>query len=160
MTTISLKKRARTDWLVVHCSATRAAADIGAADIRRWHLEKGWADIGYHYVIRRDGTLETGRAEDSVGAHVKGFNQVSLGICLVGGLAPGGAPENNYTPEQFASLRALLTELKRRYPKAGIRGHRDFSPDRNGDDQITPNEFIKACPCFDITEWLERNPLG
>ncbi|WP_263264296.1 N-acetylmuramoyl-L-alanine amidase [Pseudomonas sp. RIT-PI-S] len=160
MTTIALKTRSRTDWLIVHCSATRASATVRAADIRRWHLAQGWADIGYHYVICRDGTLETGRPEGAVGSHVRGFNQASVGICLVGGLDPNGKPENNFTSEQFACLHTLLGDLKGRYPGAQIRGHRDFSPDRNGDGKITPNEFIKACPCFDVTQWLASHPLS
>lgn len=160
MTTINFKQRTRTDWLVVHCSATRAAQDIGATDIRRWHLGRGWADIGYHYVIRRDGGIETGRPEDSAGAHVKGFNSTSVGICLVGGLNTDGKPENNFTPAQFSSLAKLLGQLKRRYPKAHVRGHRDFSPDLNKDGTITPNEFMKVCPCFDVQAWFATNPLG
>lgn len=159
MTIISLKQRSRTDWLVVHCSATRASAPVSASDIRRWHLNQGWADIGYHYVIGRAGELETGRSEGTVGSHVKGFNQASVGICLLGGLDAAGKPENNFTREQFASLHTLLTELKQRYPNATIRGHRDFSPDLNNDGRITSNEFMKACPCFDVAQWLAANPL-
>lgn len=159
MTTVSFKQRHRTDWLVVHCSATRASAAVSAKDIRRWHLDQGWADIGYHYVICRDGTLETGRPESAVGSHVRGFNQASVGICLVGGLDPQGKPENNFTQAQFATLHKLLNALKERYPAAHIRGHRDFSPDLNNDGRITPNEFSKACPCFDVSQWVAVNPL-
>jgi N-acetylmuramoyl-L-alanine amidase len=159
MTTITLKQRHRTDWLVVHCSATRAATAVRAADIRRWHLDRGWADIGYHYVICRDGTVETGRPEHTVGAHVQGFNSASVGICLVGGLDTEGKPENNFTPAQFSSLGTLLGQLMRRYPAARVRGHRDFSPDLNNDGKLTPNEFFKACPCFDVQAWLAANPL-
>lgn len=160
MTTITLKQRSRTDWLVVHCAATAPDAQVRAADIRRWHLAKGWSDIGYHYVIGRDGVLEPGRPENAVGAHVRGFNQVSLGICLIGGVDAQGKPENNFTAAQFTRLHELLSELKKRYPNAGIRGHRDFSPDLNGDGRITPEEFIKACPCFDVAQWLAGNPLS
>ncbi|WP_225774894.1 N-acetylmuramoyl-L-alanine amidase [Pseudomonas sp. Marseille-Q5115] len=159
MTTISLKQRSRTDWLVVHCSATRAAAMVRASDIRAWHLSQGWADIGYHYVICRDGSVDRGRDESTVGSHVKGFNQASVGICLVGGLDAAGKPENNFTPAQFASLHRLLAELKGRYPGATVRGHRDFSPDLDGNGRITPNEFSKACPCFDVAQWLAAHPL-
>lgn len=159
MTNITFKPRSCTDWLVVHCSATRASASVCAADIRRWHLARGWVDIGYHYVICRDGTVETGRAESAAGAHVRGFNHASIGICLVGGLDADGKPENNFTDEQFAQLHTLLGELKARYPNAEIRGHRDFSPDLNKDGRITANEFYKACPCFDVREWLGSHPL-
>jgi hypothetical protein len=82
-----MTNRSKTNWIVLHCSATRASqVNIGAKDIRRWHKDKGWADIGYHYVIKRDGTLEKGRALDAVGAHVEGHNSDSVGVCLVGGL--------------------------------------------------------------------------
>ncbi|WP_040260856.1 N-acetylmuramoyl-L-alanine amidase [Pseudomonas massiliensis] len=160
MTNVTFKQRSRTDWLVVHCAATSPDAQVRASDIRRWHLAKGWSDIGYHYVIGRDGVVEPGRPEAAVGAHVRGFNQVSLGICLIGGVDAKGRPENNFTTAQFASLHALLGELKARYPKARIQGHRDFSPDRNGDGRITPDEFIKACPCFDVGHWLAAYPLA
>lgn len=103
--------RPATNLLVVHCAATKARMDIGAAEIRRWHKEKGWADIGYHYVIRRNGVLEVGRDESTVGAHAVGHNARSIGICLVGGIDEQGHAENNFTPAQFAALRRLLVRL-------------------------------------------------
>lgn len=118
--------------------------DIGAEEIRRWHLRRGWFDIGYHYVIRRNGKIEKGREDDVPGAHARGFNHLSLGICLVGGVAEDKkTPENNFTPEQFDSLASLLTGLKFDYPDAEIVGHRDL-----------PN-VTKACPSFDVKEWLD-----
>lgn len=138
------KKRDRTDFICVHCSAT-ANQNIGAADIDRWHRKQGWAAIGYHYVIRRDGTVEEGRDVDVVGAHVSGFNSTSVGICMVGGVDANDhtKAKNNFTPEQFASLKQLLIDLKVKYPKAKIQGHRDF-----------PN-VKKACPSFDVAAWLK-----
>lgn len=131
------------DLIVVHCSATRATDDIGAKDIDRWHKQRGWFEIGYHYVIRRDGTIEKGRPDDKPGAHARGYNHKSLGICLAGGVAPNGkTPENNFTPHQFASLATLLKQLKAKHPNAEILGHRDL-PGVN-----------KACPSFDVREWL------
>lgn len=141
--------------LVVHCSATRATSDIGASTIRQWHKRQGWIDIGYHYVIKRDGTVEKGRPDDRPGAHVSGHNGDSLGICMVGGVAPDGkTAENNFTPVQFTALGALLDSLKASHPKARICGHRDLSPDKNGDGKVTSNEWLKQCPSFDVAEWL------
>lgn len=139
----------RIDYLVVHCSATPAALDIGAAEIRKWHRERGWRDIGYHYVIRRDGTVETGRPETTPGAHEPKVNRSSVAVCLVGGSPPSGTPaarkglgENNFTPAQFEALAALLGVLRKKYPKAEILGHRDIPGVR------------KACPSFDVKSWL------
>ncbi len=139
--------------LVVHCSATRASMDIGIGTLRRWHQELGWRDVGYHYAIRRDGTVEPGRPEAQVGSHVRGHNANSIGVCLVGGVGDDGKPANNFTPAQMAALRNLLTELLGRYPGARICGHRDLSPDKNGDGKITPNEWVKACPSFAVADW-------
>ncbi|MFJ3470080.1 N-acetylmuramoyl-L-alanine amidase [Pseudomonas sp. NPDC090203] len=146
--------RIATHWLVVHCSATAPSQDIGAREITQWHIQRGFDTLGYHYVIRRDGSLETGRPENAIGAHVKGHNAKSVGVCLVGGVNRSGQPENNFTDRQFATLRRLLDQLQSRYPKARVLGHRDLSPDLNGDGKITPDEFIKACPSFDVSAWL------
>lgn len=139
------KKREKTDFIAIHCSATSSKQNIGAKDIDKWHRAKGWACIGYHYVIRRDGTVEEGREETVVGAHVQGWNEVSLGICMVGGVNADdiNKAENNFTEAQFSSLKKLLVDLKTRYPKAKIQGHRDF-PD-----------VKKACPSFSVAEWLK-----
>lgn len=138
--------RKSTNWLVIHCSATRAIQDVGAADIRRWHRAQGWADIGYHYVIRRSGKVEAGRPLETIGSHVKGRNADSVGICLAGGLNNDTfKPENNYTPQQWESLIILLKRLLVKYPKAKVRGHRDF-----------PNVH-KACPCFNAIPWAKKN---
>jgi N-acetylmuramoyl-L-alanine amidase len=129
-------------FLVVHCSASPPNARVNASVIDRWHRERGFRKIGYHYVINRDGGVEVGRARDEVGAHAEGFNNSSLGICLVGGVDTKGAPENNFTKPQFASLTRLLTALRKDYPAAEVLGHRDL-----------PN-VKKACPSFDVSEWL------
>ncbi|MBN9346632.1 MAG: N-acetylmuramoyl-L-alanine amidase [Devosia sp.] len=151
---MTTKNRASTDWLVVHCSATPGTMDIGRAEIDRWHRQKGWLMIGYHFVIRRNGKVEIGRPVDTIGAHVEGHNSVSIGICMVGGTDAKGAPEDNFTSAQYAALAELLRDLKAKYPRANICGHRDFSPDKNKDGKITPNEFVKACPSFDVHDWL------
>lgn len=145
--TSNTKKRLNTNYIAVHCSATSPKQDIGAADIDKWHRQKGWACIGYHYVIRRDGKVETGRDESVVGAHVQNFNHDSVGICMVGGIDATGKSENNFTPAQFNSLKTLLKDLKKRYPKAIIQGHRDFP------------EVNKDCPCFDVKSWVKANSV-
>ncbi len=151
----TLKDRDSTDLIVVHCSATNASADIGVRDITQWHIKRGFDTVGYHYVIRRTGELENGRPEHTIGAHVRGHNANSIGICLAGGVDTNNQPENNFTSAQFATLQALLSRLKARYPQARILGHRDLSPDKNADGKITPNEFIKACPSFDVAQWFK-----
>ncbi len=134
-------KRSSTSYIVVHCSATKVQLDIGAEDIRMWHRDQGWSDIGYHYVIRRDGKVENGRAEDAVGSGVKGFNHNSVHICLVGGLDRSGKAEANYTTEQWQSLQELVSRLKEEYPMTTVQGHRDFPG------------VTKDCPCFDVKHW-------
>lgn len=148
-----LKDREGTDLLVVHCSASGPTLDIGVIDIDRWHRQRGFDAVGYHYVIVRDGGLQRGRRESEIGAHVKGHNSRSIGICLVGGVDAGNRAQNNFTAPQFDTLKQLLATLKKRYPQARILGHRDLSPDLNGDGRITANEFLKDCPCFDVGAW-------
>lgn len=145
--------RKRTDLIVVHVSATPPDRDIGAQEIDEMHRARGWRGIGYHYVIRRDGRVEQGRPENQVGAHVAGWNSVSLGVCLVGGVDADGRPQDSRTAAQTAALEKLLRALVGRYPGATICGHRDLSPDRDGDGAIEPHEYLKACPCFDVIPW-------
>lgn len=143
------KKRTKTDYIVIHCSATGDNMDIGAADIDKWHRKNGWACIGYHYVIRRDGDVEEGRAVDVIGAHVAGYNEHSVAICMVGGVDANDVSKakNNFTEAQFTSLKSLLTVLKMKYPNAKIQGHRDFPGVK------------KACPSFDVAAWLKDNNM-
>jgi len=131
--------------VVVHCSDTPPNMDIGVTEIRKWHKDKGWSDIGYHYVIRRSGSLEFGRdldgdgeVEDEIGAHVYGHNRGTLGICLIGGM--GGC---NFTFAQYLTLAGLLKDIKARYrlDKSDIVGHRDL------DDS-------KECPTFDVRSFI------
>lgn len=139
--------------LVVHCSATPADRDIGVAEIRAMHRARGWKDVGYHYVIRRDGRVEKGRPDTVMGAHVAGHNDGSLGICLVGGVKPDMTAETNFTQAQYAALGQLLTTLTQRYPAARVCGHRDLSPDRNGNGRVERGEWVKDCPTFDVAPW-------
>ena len=156
MTAFALRKL--TLYIVVHCSATHPDMDIGVTELRKWHLARGFADIGYHYVIRRDGRMEAGRIpDDCIGAHVMGFNYCSVGVCMVGGIDKQGKAENNFMAAQFSTLRMQLRELSAKYPQAVILGHRDLSPDVDGDGIIEHREFIKECPCFDAIEWAKQN---
>lgn len=126
-------------YLIVHCSATAEGRDFRAKDIDAWHRKQGWAEIGYHYVIDLDGTIEKGRDESKAGAHCLGYNSKSLGICYIGGLAKDGeTPKDTRTDAQKAVLIKLLKELKAKYPNAKIIGHNQFAK--------------KACPCFNATE--------
>lgn len=128
----------RITGVIVHCSATPAGRDVTVADIRRWHKgERGFADIGYHFVVRLDGRVECGRPLAQPGAHCRGHNGSSVGVCYVGGIGSDGRPADTRTPAQREALTVLLTALRRRFPGAVIRGHRDFAP--------------KACPCFNAT---------
>lgn len=150
-------KASNIDAIVVHCSATREGQDVRAADIRKWHLERGFADIGYNYVIDLDGTVETGRPLSRDGAHCntagtsgKSYNKHSIGICYVGGLDKNGNAKDTRTEAQKEALRVLVERLMDQYPIIEVIGHRDASPDVNGDGEITQNEWIKECPCFNV----------
>lgn len=125
--------------IIVHCTATPEGKDVTIGQIRNIHMQQnGWSDIGYHYVIYRDGSIHEGRKEEIAGAHCSGHNTISIGVCYVGGLAADGkTPKDTRTPWQIASLKYLLELLKKKYPNAKIYGHRDFAN--------------KACPSFDAT---------
>jgi N-acetylmuramoyl-L-alanine amidase len=133
-------------YIVVHCSASKPTQKVDAAVIDRWHRQRGFRKIGYHYVINRDGVVELGRMLDEAGAHAYGFNDCSVGICLVGGINAAGKAENNFTPAQFEELKAKLEELLVKFPKAQIVGHRDLPGVK------------KDCPSFDVrTWWAQEN---
>lgn len=149
------KQRERTDYIVFHCSATPPSQDIGAQEINGMHLARGWSGIGYHYVVRRNGDIELGRPLWAVGAHVKGFNTNSVAVCWVGGVNEDGEPEDNRTPVQKEIMAGIAIALKLTYREAQLKGHRDFSPDVDGDGEIEEWEWMKACPCFDVEEWWE-----
>ena len=153
--TLKRSKRKITD-IVVHCTASREGQTMTVEQIRAEHRRNGWADIGYHYVIGLRGERWNGRDVDLVGAHVSGHNAHSIGIAYVGGLENRpGVPysclkaKDTRTPEQKAALLSLLMDLRKLYPSARISGHRDFSPDRDGNGILTPDEWVKQCPSFD-----------
>jgi len=130
----------KINYIIIHCSATKAGRDFHASDIDRWHKERGWDGIGYHQVVDLDGTVEPGRPESKAGAHCKGHNADSIGICYIGGLDKNGNPADTRTELQKAALAGLVAGYKSRFPNAKVVGHRDM-----------PNVH-KACPCFNAKE--------
>ncbi len=154
------RERPDTDYIVVHCSATPPSADIGLKEITalhagpkgtyvEWNGEQiecfGWEAEGYHHIIRRNGALESGRPTLTIGAHAKGYNSKSVGICLVGGIQEGDiyAPDANFTKNQYATLERVVKQSKRLYHFAEVLGHRDLPGVK------------KACPCFDVRAWWD-----
>lgn len=141
-----MRRKNGTDTLIIHCSATPPNWDQGAAGIDRMHRQRGFSKIGYHWVIRRDGTAEPGRAEHVTGSHCRdqGMNHRSIGICLIGGVDKNLKAEDNFTPPQWERLGSLVNEVLIRYPTIKqICGHRDVKDVR------------KECPCFDVRQWLK-----
>ena len=148
------------DSIIIHCSATKAGQDLKAKDIDRMHRARGFNTIGYHYVIDLDGTVEQGRPLNVEGAHcnTKGFsgisyNKHSIGVCYIGGLDKNGNPADTRTEAQKKAFIELLSTLCQKYKILEILGHRDTSPDLNDDGIVEPKEWIKMCPCFDVTEF-------
>lgn len=135
---LSVNKR-NIKEIIVHCSATPEGKDFTVADIKRWHLARGFSDIGYHYVIYRDGSIHTGRDESIIGAHCTGHNTNSIGVCYIGGCVSNGkTPKDTRTEAQKVSLLKLLSELKKKYPEAKVYPHYKFA--------------AKACPSFNAEE--------
>lgn len=139
-------------YIVLHCSATRSTQDYSPEALERDHRGRGFRGIGYHYYVRRSGEVIPCRPLDQIGAHVRGYNACSWGVCYEGGLDSAGRPADTRTPEQRASLLRLLRQLKDYAPQAYILGHRDLSPDRNGDGRITSEEWLKSCPCLEAED--------
>lgn len=127
----------KIDEIIVHCSATRVGQRCTLQDIDSWHRQRGFNCIGYHYLIYEDGTVVKGRPEEIIGAHAKGHNAHSIGVCYIGGLNSEGVPTDTRSQAQRRSLRNLIADLKCRYPIAVVHSHRDFA--------------VKECPCFDAT---------
>ena len=136
--------------IIIHCSDTPKNMDIGATEIRQWHVnDNGWSDIGYNAIVRRSGLIEAGRDLDDdgdfleeVGAHARGHNANSIGICLIGGRSSGvKSAEFNFSHKQMCALHDFLVGLLKRCPNAVVIGHRDIDPG-------------KACPSFDASTWF------
>jgi N-acetylmuramoyl-L-alanine amidase len=132
--------------IIIHCSATPEGKDYTVDTIRKWHKQKGYSDIGYHYVIYRDGSIMKGRPLEKIGAHTVGYNTGSIGICYIGGLAKDcKTPKDTRTKEQKESLLKLVHSLKEQFPNATIHGHNEFA--------------AKACPSFNVQDWYKKEYL-
>lgn len=132
---VSVPSARRIDEIIIHCSATPEGKDFSVDDIRRWHLARNFSDIGYHYVIYRDGSVHPGRPMAQVGAHCTGHNSRSIGVCYIGGCSSDGVtPKDTRTPEQRTALVNLVASLRKKYPAASVHGHNEFA--------------AKACPSF------------
>lgn len=132
--------------IIIHCSATPEGKDYTVDTIRKWHKQKGYSDIGYHYVIYRDGSIMKGRPLEKIGAHTVGYNTGSIGICYIGGLAKDcKTPKDTRTKEQKESLLKLVHSLKEQFPNATMHGHNEFA--------------AKACPSFNVQEWYKKEYL-
>lgn len=126
------------DKIIIHCSATPEGRDVSVDTIRQWHLERGWSDIGYHFIIYLDGTVVIGRPVERAGAHVKGHNKRSIGVCYIGGVDSSMNAKDTRTDAQKESLRNLIEDLMFEYPLATLHGHNEFSS--------------KACPSFIVRD--------
>ncbi len=123
--------------IIVHCTATPEGKDFTVEDIRRWHKEQGFSDVGYHVIVYRDGSIHPGRPLDQVGAHCRGHNAQSIGVCYVGGLdSTGVKPKDTRTQAQRTALRQVVSLFEALFPKAHTYGHNNFA--------------AKACPCFNV----------
>tara|TARA_R110002020_G_scaffold461823_4_gene680997 strand:+ start:1452 stop:1871 length:420 start_codon:yes stop_codon:yes gene_type:complete len=133
----------KINQIIIHCSYTRPSQGVSIEDIKRWHVqENGWREIGYHYVIERDSSIARGRQESEIGAHARGSNDDSLGVCLVGGMSEDGSPEFNYTQGQMMALNSLIHAIKSDHGKGVlISGHNEH--DNN-----------KSCPCFNVNSYF------
>jgi N-acetyl-anhydromuramyl-L-alanine amidase AmpD len=144
---------AKISDITIHCSATPRGRNDLAATISAWDTKK-FGQVSYHYVIQLDGSLVQTLRHDQRGAHVGGHNTGNIGICYVGGLEKDGkTAADTRTDAQKATMAQLLQALKKAFPKARIRGHRDWSPDTNGNGKVDKWEWLKSCPCFDVTAW-------
>ena len=141
-----MDKRTTTDTIVIHCTQTPKDMEVDVEKVTQWHKDRGFDTIGYHYLIKRDGTLQVGRDEDVVGAHAVAGNGTSVGVALVGGGTADMGWENNFNSEQFDTLKSIILKLKDKYDIEKIIGH--YQVDGN-----------KECPSFDVPGWLEENGL-
>ena len=144
----------KIDLIVIHCSATREDRPFTEHDLDTAHRLRGFDGIGYHFYVRRNGDIKSTRTVERVGAHARGYNAHSIGICYEGGLDCNGHPADTRTPEQKSALRLLVHQLLKRFRNSYVCGHRDLSPDLNGNGVIEPEEWVKVCPCFEVGKEL------
>ena len=144
------------ELIVIHCSATKINRDFTARDVDTAHRYLGYSRWGYHYYIRKSGRIERMRPEQDIGAHCYGHNRESIGVCYEGGMDENGKAADTRTIQQTIAMHELVRQLWTRYPQARVVGHRDLSPDLNGNGIIEKFERIKECPCFDAIPEFER----
>jgi len=144
-----MRKSRNINLIVVHCTATPVNRDYTPEMLERDHKERGFNSAGYNFYIRKSGQRVALRPLHLIPAHVTGFNRESIGIVYEGGLDAKGKPADTRTQQQKDAIVALLKELVLIYNDAEICGHRDLSPDKDGDGVVEPHEWIKMCPCFD-----------
>jgi len=142
----------KINLIVIHCSATREDKTFTERDVDTAHQARGFRCAGYHFYIRKDGAIKSMRPLQEEGAHALGYNAHSIGICYEGGLDRNGKPADTRTPEQKHSLRVLVLTMLKDFPDSRVVGHRDLSPDRNGDGVIESSEWVKFCPGFEVKE--------
>lgn len=154
------KTATRNIWgIIIHCTASKEGQEMTVAQIDKIHRKNGWAGIGYHFLIHLDGRIEDGRDINKIGAHTGGYNTGTIGICYVGGLDKNGKPKDTRTAAQKNSLYILVKTLMEKYPIKSVKGHRDYSPDKNGDGVISKYEWIKSCPCFEVADFVKEYKL-
>ena len=141
----------KLDLIVIHCSATRANQMYSSEQLESDHRQRGFQCCGYHFYVTRDGEVHRMRPVCVAGAHALGYNEHSIGVCYEGGLDSNGQPADTRTKVQRQMLYLLVMELKRKYGIKRVVGHRDLSPDLNGDGVISKDEWAKFCPCFDVS---------
>ena len=147
---MNYKEMRAIDLIVIHCSSTRENYALTEQALEASHRLIGFDGTGYHFYVRRDGRVLATRPVSKVGAHARGYNAHSIGICYEGGLDRYGNPKDTRTEWQRHSLSVLVGKLLQEYPGTCVVGHRDLSPDLNGNGEVEPMEWTKQCPCFDV----------
>ena len=141
--------------IVIHCSATKETQKYGFEQLEIDHKKRGFSGCGYNYYILKSGEVFEGRNIGNTLAHAQGYNHNAIAICYEGGLDATGKAKDTRTKEQRQALINLILFCKTVWPDAELLGHRDLSPDTNGDGIITPDEWMKDCPCFDVKKEYE-----
>ena len=136
----------RINLIVIHCSASPDGKPKSLERLVEEHKARGFRTVGYHYIIEPSGLRLMGRTLQEVGAHVEGHNANSIGVCMIG--------TKKFTQAAWLKLRDTVQTLTKQFPDARVVGHRDLSPDKNKDGKITPREWLKLCPSFDVATWL------
>lgn len=146
--------------IIIHCSATRVDQDFTDEQLEAAHKARGFSECGYHFYIRYSGLIVSMRGLDTVGAHCLGHNEGSIGICYEGGLDCHGKPADTRSFQQKCSIRALVRCLQSDFPGCHVYGHRELSPDLNGNGTIDPEEYVKLCPCYSVASEFYPPHLG